>query len=43
VAFIGGLSLAVGVAFVISAAVAYRLSRAWGLLGANGARDAITE
>jgi hypothetical protein len=36
IGFIGGLSLAVGVGFVVSAVVANRLSRAWGLLGANG-------
>jgi len=42
-AFVGGLGLAVGVAFVISAAVAYRLSRAWGLLNGRDVPDATAD
>jgi len=42
-AFVGGLGLAVGVGFVISAAVAHRLSRAWGLLNGRGPLDTARE
>ena len=41
--FVGGLGLAVGIGFVASAAVAYRLSHAWGLLNGRGAVDTAHE
>jgi hypothetical protein len=41
--FVGGLGMALGIGFLASSFVAYRLSQAWGLMAAPGAEGAARE
>jgi hypothetical protein len=41
--FVGGLGMALGIGFLASSYVAYRLSKAWGLMAAPGAEGAAGE